>query len=389
MGHDETCFRLEVRVLDALRLEGFVDDVLSFRQRGIDVSAGEPADFEEVARFVHRGRVDLEGCDGVGHGIEHFVSCLDSLGGLAGVEHRIGHDESDHITDTVGDLSLRHEHRPVLHDETDVARSRYVLGGEYTLDTRIRRGPTRIDLEHSSPWVLAENHGTVEHAFDLQVRNVILLSHRMLDATVAGAAPPDPVAGRAAFREQHPAEPEVLSKKMRTARLRPWEDAAVVPGLTRGLNGVEDALIASAAAQMSGEGLGRGISVGGLAVREQRRGPHDDARDTVTALNGTLANKSLGEHPPLLLWNALEGHNLPPFHLRGLSQASQHRVPVHQHRATTTSSLRGTAVLRRRDAAILPQHLQQMHPRLEARGGFSAIQGERDGRHRGTSSNHG
>jgi hypothetical protein len=30
-----------------------------------------------------------------------------------------------------------------------------------------------------------------------------------------------------------------------------------------------------------------------------------------------------------------------------------------------------------------------MHPRLEARGGFSAIQGERDGRHRGTSSNHG
>src|SRR5262245_42241089 len=95
------------------------------------------------------------------------------------------------------------------------------------------------------------------------------------------------------------------------ARLAARQRAAVLAGLTRGLNRIQDAAVTRAPAQMAVERLRDGRAVVGLPAFDQRRRPDDDARDAEAALHAAFEKKRFADGPTRLVRQALDRHDIP------------------------------------------------------------------------------
>ncbi len=129
--------------------------------------------------------------------------------------------------------------------------------------------------------------------------------------------------------------------------------------LCRSANGLDDARVARAAAEVALERL-LDLLVGGLGISvEQSFGGHDHPRGAEAALHRPVLNESLLQRMQL----AVRSQPLNRFHARsigagGLSDAGAHRIAVHDHRAGPAVPL-AAAVLGPREMQLVPQHLQQ------------------------------
>ncbi len=158
----------------------------------------------------------------------------------------------------------------------------------------------------------------------------------------------------------------------------PGHFVMIVPGLARRLYRVDDALVACAAAKVAVERFCNGFPARCLPVLEQRAGPHHDARRAKTALDAALQHKSLAQDAPHLLRNTLERRDFVPVQLFGFTQAGEHWPPVNQHQAAAAGPFGSASILGRNDATLLPEELQDVHPRLVGNGDLLSIEDEAD-----------
>jgi hypothetical protein len=100
----------------------------------------------------------------------------------------------------------------------------------------------------------------------------------------------------------------------------------------------------------------------------------DDSRDAVAALNSAFGHKGLGEYTAQCLWEPLERSDLGPGHLFGPPEAGQHGPAVHENGAAAAVALWGAPVLGRGNAALLTQHLEEVHSLFEGHGRLATVQ---------------
>src|SRR5712691_153241 len=104
--------------------------------------------------------------------------------------------------------------------------------------------------------------------------------------------------------------------------------AAVLQRVARGLNRVDDAPVARAAADVAVERLRDRLAIAGLALLNQRRRPDDNAGNAEAALDAAFKDERFADDAPHLLGHPLERGDLVAGHLLRLPQARQRRTAV-------------------------------------------------------------
>ncbi len=144
----------------------------------------------------------------------------------------------------------------------------------------------------------------------------------------------------------------------------------VLPGFTRRLNGIDDARVAGAAAKMAVERFRDFFAVPGAVVLQQPGCPDHNAGNAKTALHCAFQQERLAQYATHVLGHAFERHYLVTRHVFRLAQARQHRLAIHQNRATAAHAFRSAAVLGGNNLAFFAEHFEKIHPRLvRNRGG--------------------
>src|SRR5437773_655536 len=158
-------------------------------------------------------------------------------------------------------------------------------------------------------------------------------------------------------------EAELLAEERvapRLVRQRP----AVVQRLSRCLNRVDDAAVAGAPADMSVERLLDRLAIARLPLLDQVRGADDDARDAETALNAAFEDEGVADDSPRSFRERLQCRDVVSRHLLRLAQAGERRFAVDVDQAAPARAFGRAAVLTGRDAALFPQHLEEVHARF-------------------------
>ena len=179
------------------------------------------------------------------------------------------------------------------------------------------------------------------------------------------------------------AQAEIFAEEVMPPRLRRSRQPPCRCRFASRLNRIDDPAVAGAPAQMAVERLGDGLAIAGPTVLDERRGAHDDAGNAEAALHGAFEHERLAQHAACLLGKPFERRDGMAGHLFRLAQAGQRRRAVDENQTAAAHPFRSAPVLRGHDAALLAQHLEQVHPGLVARLGRFAVQIERDSRHRG------
>jgi hypothetical protein len=154
-----------------------------------------------------------------------------------------------------------------------------------------------------------------------------------------------------------------------------------VPRFPRGLNGVDDAVITGAPAEVAGEAALDSATVSRQIPVDEVGRPYGDAGGAETALYGALTHKSTGKQLTLALGKALEGHHLGAVGAGWIQLARQGGFAVEEDGATSAHTLGCATVLDRRDAAGLPEHLEEMHSFLIRNRGCLTVELEGNFRH--------
>jgi hypothetical protein len=141
-------------------------------------------------------------------------------------------------------------------------------------------------------------------------------------------------------------EAELFAEKEVPPRLAAPQAPAVGARFSGGLNGVDDAQVTGAPAEMTVERLGHGAAIGRAALLDERSGTHDNARNTEAALHTTFEDERLAEHAARLLRQSLHGDDVAAVDLFRLAQARERRVAVDHHEAAAARPFGRAAVLR-------------------------------------------
>ncbi len=119
---------------------------------------------------------------------------LDELCGGAGGLAVLRDDHREDVTQIGGAPAFGDEDRPVLVDQPDAERARYVGGGEDAHDTRHRGRGRHVDADDVGAGVRREMKRAVEHAGKDEVVDIRLVAERELEALVAKSARADTAA---------------------------------------------------------------------------------------------------------------------------------------------------------------------------------------------------
>jgi hypothetical protein len=95
----------------------------------------------------------------------------------------------------------------------------------------------------------------------------------------------------------------------------------------------------------------------------------------------TLEDKRVGDDPTRALGESFERPDVVVGHLLRLAQARKGRLAVNVDKAAAARAFRRASVLTRRDAALLAQHLEQMHAGLVMGFDVFSVQVELNVRH--------
>ena len=168
-----------------------------------------------------------------------------------------------------------------------------------------------------------------------------------------------------------------LAEEVVPTRLRTRKYPAVGPRLARGPDRIDDPLVAGTPADVPCETLRDGIPVVGLAPFQKGERAHHDPGGAIAALDRAFLDERVGENLSLRRRDPVQGHDRTAGDLMRLLEAGKGGPTVHQHRAAAADPLRRAAILGRGDAALLPQHLEEVHPLVVGNGRLTAVEGER------------
>jgi hypothetical protein len=335
---------------------------------------------------MHERRIGFQRGEDIGQRLEHLVIDDHLCRGLARVELRVGDDDREEVGDTAGQLPFGDEDRLVRIVEPLAAEPAHVRRGEDAHHAGHGRGVGGMDREDPGARVRGHHHRTVQHAGRAQVFDERFLAERLRKTAEPRGRPADPVARAvvtlvvtvtvAAGECRVARQPELLAEEQVTARLAGVEPAAVVPRFARRLNRIDDAAVAGAPAQMAVERLGDDVAIRRLAVLDERGGAHHDAGNAEAALHAAFEHERFRQDAAHVAGHALERDHAAPGHLLRLAQAGERRRAVDLHETAAAGPFGRTAVLRRQHAALLAQHLEQVHARFVRRVGGLAVERE-------------
>ena len=126
------------------------------------------------------------------------------------------------------------------------------------------------------------------------------------------------------------------------------------------------------------ERLGDGGAIGGLALLDERRRADDDAGNAEAALDAALEDERVAHPLADVFRQPFERDHVAALGLLGFSQAGEGRRAVDHDEAAAAGAFGRASVLRRDDAALLAQHLEQVHAGLVRGGGLFPVQSEAD-----------
>ncbi len=347
----ETGLGLEKSVLDALGRERFLDGVGGSRKGGIDIAAGERAGLEQIAAVVDGWGVVCQRRLGRAHRVEHLVIDLHHIRRRPRPVLAVGHHHGEHVANAACRFTFGHQQRPVLDDQAMVPGAGDVLRGEHTLDSRHGQRRSGMDAEDPCSRVFRQNQSPVQHAIDAEVGHEVLGAESLLATPVAGARGPDSVALGNIGRSL---ESVGLAEEQVGSRWAALQIAALAPGLSRGLDRIDDAVVTGTAADVAGQRPLDPGAVGRQVLVEEVGGANGDSGRAEAALNGALVDEGGGEQLALPFRQAFEGHHLTPGDLLGVGLARQRRFAVEEDGAAPADAFRCTAVLCGRDTADLP-----------------------------------
>ena len=147
-------------------------------------------------------------------------------------------------------------------------------------------------------------------------------------------------------------------------RLFARELLVILPGFPGRLNGVENARVARAAAQMSIQRLRHLLAIVRAVCCSSPEARITMPGNAEPALHRAFQQERLAQHPAHVLRHAFERDYVAALHVFRLAQAREHRLTVHQHRAAAARAFRSAAVLSRNDVALLAQDFEKVHARL-------------------------
>ena len=113
--------------------------------------------------------------------------------------------------------------------------------------------------------MFAQDDSAMQHSGNTQVVDERLFAEGLVKAEIARNGLADAVLVRTVGLGG-PAQSELFAEVGMPARFRTWKLLAVVPHFAGGLNGVDDARVAGAAAQMAVERLGYCLAIAGAVV---------------------------------------------------------------------------------------------------------------------------
>ena len=150
--------------------------------------------------------------------------------------------------------------------------------------------------------------------------------------------------------------------------MAPWfvarQPSAVGVRFARCLNRIDDAAVPGAATDMAIERLGHRAPIRRASLVDERRGADDDAGNAEAALDAAFEDERVANRAAQLFGQSFDRDDVAAFHLLGFAQTGQRRVAVDHHEAAAAAAFGRAAVLRRHDAELLAQHLEEVHARL-------------------------
>ncbi len=250
----------------------------------------------QIARRMHLWSARFQRRERVRHGFIDFVFDPHFIRRRARVKSRIGHHQNKNIADATSGFAHRNKDRQVGNSEASAALSGHVRRAQNPDDTRHRQRFVGMNRQHLGARMLAQYRSSMEHSRHAHVIDERPVPHRLFDAVIARRRLPNAIL----FGRRTASPPVLLAKIKVPARL--FRDQALplvpvhfAPGLASSLHRVQNARVASAAAQMSVERLGHRVAIRCASILDQRRRAHHDARDTEAALHRAFVHKRLAQ----------------------------------------------------------------------------------------------
>ena len=327
---------------------------------------------------MNQRRVRLQGVEGIGNRLEHFVVNPDVIGSLARVKRRVGHDHGETVGDATGELAFGHKHRLVRVVEAGAADAGHIGRREDPNDAAHCGGRVRMNFQNPRARVLRQHHRAVQHARAAQVVDERLLAKRLrqtlesrgrsanavslrsTEARSAKMSTPTIACGKCRIAT----EAELFAEEQMSTRFFARQQAAISARFTRRLDGVDNPSVARAAAQMTIKGFGDSVPVARATLRDQRRSADENSRNTESALHGAFEDECFAQGAPRLVGQALHSRHVMTVHLLRLAQAGQRRRPINEDQTAAAGPFRSASVLGGEGAALLPQNLEELHTRL-------------------------
>ena len=273
----EARFGFQKRRLDRLGREHLVDHMRGGGQGRIHIPARERRGLEQVRMHVqipgrmHLGRAGLQRRERVRHRFIDFVVDAHFIRRRARMEGGIGDHQDQNISDATSGFAHRDKYRQVGNREAGAALSRNIRRRENPDDARHGQRLLGADRQNLGARVLAQHRSPMQHPRHTHVVDERPVAQRLLNSEVARRGLPDAIL----FGRRATSPSELLAKIEMAARLLWGQILALVPvdfapGFAGSLDGVEDARVTGAAAQVAVESLGHGVAVPGPAVPHQR-----------------------------------------------------------------------------------------------------------------------
>ncbi len=310
-------------MLDALRLEGFVDHVHARGECGIDVATFVGAGTEYVVARLPHG--NFRGCErrvDVGDGGVYVVVDFDQCRRSSSIEACVGDDDGKHVTGVRRASTDGDHHRPVLVDDADHQFAGNVRGRVHRFDAGCFSCVLDVDVLHGGANVLREAQGGVHHAGYTEVVDVSAVAHRKCLGFVL--------------------------RRACTHAGRRWYRRYLV--LRHALDGFKDLCVAGAATKMRTQVSRHVFALECCTLLiDLCFGSHDDAGDAEATLQTAACRERRRKLRPLGGVDALERGDRLTGHLLQARLARHDGFAVDQYGATTALARRRATVFRGRD----------------------------------------
>ena len=246
----------------------------------------------------------------------------------------VGGHQYDGVANVAGAVTLGDQHIPVLDNVAGLVEG-HVLGGEDLHHVGMSQSAGQVDLFHTSSGVLGAQGLGVDHAGDLDIVHEQAGAQHLLLHVHAGEVCAD--AGLAVVLGNG----QVLAEHLGGQQ-----------------NGLLDANITGAAADVAADGLLHILTGGVQVLIQQALGADHHAGDAEAALYRAGLAEGVHINRTLALGQAFHGGDVLAVHLFGGEHTGLGLLAVHQDGAGAAGAL-AAAVLHAGQPQVLPQVLQQ------------------------------